>query len=294
MWQRVVAEPDAACSEVTGSRYVARRRAELGLNRVEVMVPQCHEPGAEAQADFGEAIVFLAGEPVKCWMFVMRLSCSGRAFHVAFGTQAQEALLEGLALAFAHFRGAAALVKYDTLKPAVIRVLKGRDRVETGRFIALRSHYGFESHFCMPGLKGAHEKGGVEGEVGRFRRQHMVPVPKVASLAELNALIGAGDRTDDQRVITGRPVTVGAAFAAEQPMLAALPAEPFDAARLLSARVDARARVCVRQSFYSVPARYAGRRLEVRLTASQVQASAAPRAFPSHKLAPRRPPDRLC
>src|SRR5260370_17851960 len=135
----------------------------------------------------------------------------------------------------------------------------------------------------MPGLKGAHEKGGVEGEIGRFRRQHMVPVPKVASLAELNALIGAGDRTDDQRVITGRPVTVGAAFAAEEPMLAALPAEPFDAARLLSARVDARARGCVRQSFSSVPARYAGRRLGVRLTASQPQGCAPGGWVASHE-----------
>jgi transposase len=294
VWQRLVAEHGAACSEVTVSRYVARRRAELGLGRVEVMVPQCHAPGAEAEVDFGEAVVFLAGELIKCWLFVMRLSCSGRAFHVAFGTQAQEAFFEGHALAFAHFGGVPALVRYDNLKPAVIRVLKGRDRVETSRFIALRSHYGFESHFCMPGLKGAHEKGGVEGEIGRFRRRHMVPVPKVASLAGLNALIAAGDVTDDQRVITGRPVTVGAAFAAEQPLLAALPAEPFDAARLLSARVDARARVCVRQCFYSVPARYAGRRLEVRLTASQVQVCDGPRVVACHQRALGKHAEVLC
>ena len=69
-------------------------------------------------------------------------------------------------------------------------------------------------------------------------------------------------------MITGRPVTVAAAFAAEQPALLPLPAEPFDAARLLQARVDNRARVCVRQNYYSVPARYAGRRLPVRLAAT--------------------------
>lgn len=46
-----------------------------------------------------------------------------------------------------------------------------------------------------------------------------------------------------------------------------LPSEPFDSARLLEARVDNRARVSVRQCFYSVPARYAGRRLPVRLAA---------------------------
>jgi len=42
---------------------------------------------------------------------------------------------------------------------------------------------GFGSFFCIPGPGGAHEKGGVEGEIGRFRRRHLVPVPAVASLA---------------------------------------------------------------------------------------------------------------
>ena len=35
--------------------------------------------------------------------------------------------------------------------------------------MTLRSHYGFDGFFCIPGVEGAHEKGGVEGEVGRFR-----------------------------------------------------------------------------------------------------------------------------
>ena len=58
------------------------------------------------------------------------------------------------------------------------------------RFTALRSCYLFEAFYCRPGKDGAHEKGGVEGEVGRFRRRHMVPVPKVSSLADLNELAG--------------------------------------------------------------------------------------------------------
>ena len=135
------------------------------------------------------------------------------------------------------------------------------------------SEYGYESFFCVPGKAGAHEKGGVEGEIGRFRRRHLVPVPDVASLAELNRLIAAADALDDGRVITGRPVTVAAAFAAELPHLLPLPDEPFDPARLLTARVDNRARVSVRQCYYSVPARYAGRRLPVRLSATTVEVS---------------------
>jgi hypothetical protein len=70
-----------------------------------VSVPQFHEPGAEAEVDFGEFWTHIDGALVKCWMFVMRLSCSGRAFRVAFTSQGQEAFLEGHVLAFAHFAG---------------------------------------------------------------------------------------------------------------------------------------------------------------------------------------------
>ena len=207
----------------------------------------------------------------------------GRAFHVAFATQAQEAFLEGHVLAFEYLGGVPGRVRCDNLKPAVTRVLKGRGRDEAERFIALRSHYRFDSFFCIPGLQGAHEKGGVEGEIGRFRRRHLVPVPSVASLAALNQRIAAADVLDDGRVITGRPVTVAAAFADEQRCLLPLPDEMFDPARLLTARVDGRARVCVRQNYYSVPARHAGRRLTVRLSAMTVQVLDGPQVVASHE-----------
>src|SRR6266516_165461 len=285
VWQRLVAEHGATVAEVTVSRFVARRRVELGLEQREVSIPQTHLAGAEAEVDFGEFYATIAGAVIKLWMFVMRLSHSGRAFHVAFATQAQEAFLEGHVLAFAHFGAVPARIRYDNLKPAVVRVLRGRDRSEAERFIALRSHYGFDSFFCIPGKDGAHEKGGVEGEIGRFRRRHLVPVPAVASLAALNQRIAAADIVDDGRVITGRPVTVAAAFAAEQPAMMALPAEMFDPARLLQARVDNRARICVRQNYYSVPARYAARRLAVRLSAMTVEALDGPRVVAVHERA---------
>ena len=123
----------------------------------------------------------------------MRLSHSGKAFHVAFATQAQEAFLEGHVLAFEYFGGVPGRIRYDNLKPAVDPGAQGPGpgRVRTVHRAA--QPYGFDSFFCRPGIEGAHEKGGVEGEIGRFRRRHLVPVPKVASLAELNELIAAGD-----------------------------------------------------------------------------------------------------
>jgi transposase len=120
VWQRLVAGHDAALSEVTVSRYVARRRAELGLDRAEVSVPQLHLPGAEAEVGFGEFHAMIAGTLLKVWLFVLRLSCSGRAFHVAFATQAQEAFLEGHVLAFEHLGGVPGRIRHDNLRPAAL------------------------------------------------------------------------------------------------------------------------------------------------------------------------------
>src|SRR6266542_55611 len=202
VWQRLREEVDAEVAESTVRALVGRIRAELGLDAAAcgVTIPQDHRPGEEAECDFGEFYAWIAGAQLRLYLFVMRLSFSGRGFVVAFANQAQEAFLEGHVLAFEHFGGVpAGQIRYDNLKDAVRRILVGRDRVETERFIALRSHYGFDSFFCEPGIKGAHEKGGVEGEVGRFRRNWLVPVPVVGSLAELNGLLVGWMAADDAR-----------------------------------------------------------------------------------------------
>ena len=271
VWQRLRDEYGAEVAESTVRAFVAEVRAELSNDTAAVTVPQLHDPGKEAEVDFGEFRAWVDGTLVKLWMFCLRLSASGRAFHVAFSNQAQEAFFEGHRLAFEALGGVPGRVRYDNLKPAVVKVLFGRDRIEHERFVALRSHYGFDSFYCAPGIEGAHEKGGVEGEVGRFRRRHLVPVPKVADLGELNELIAAGDRIDDGRRIGRRAETVGEAFAVEAGFLGELPAEGFGCHSELSAKVDTKARVCVRQAWYSVPARLARRRVTVRLHAGHLE-----------------------
>jgi transposase len=282
IWQRLVAEHGARVGESTVRRYVARARRCRPPVLVEVKVPQDHPLGAEAEVDFGQVSFFLDGLLTEGWMFVFRLSASGKAFHRVYLNQAQQAFLDGHVRAFAHVGGVPGRVRYDNLKPAVVRVLKGRDRTESERFIALRSHYGFDSFFCVPGVDGAHEKGGVEGEVGRFRRRHMVPVPRVASMVALNELVARGDTTDDLRRIDGRAITVGDHFALEAPTLRPLPGEVFDPNLLLRPRVDGKSRVCVRQCFYSVPVSHVGSRIDVRLGAETIEALAGSRVVASH------------
>jgi hypothetical protein len=273
---RLVDEHDAAgLSYSTVRDHVRKRRpqiaAEAGRPLEAGFVPQTYRPGAEAEVDFHDLWVVLAGVKTKTALFTMRLSFSGRAAHRAFATQGQEAFLEGHVYGFARLGGVPVdKIRYDNLNSAVKQVLFGRSRQENERWIAFRSHYGFEAWYCQPGHDGSHEKGGVEGEGGRFRRNHCVPMPVVESLDELNAMLAAADDADDGRRIFNRANSVGQDWEAEKHSLRPVAGEPFDTALTMTPRVDRYAQIMVRCNQYSVPARFIGHRLRVKLSASHV------------------------
>ncbi len=283
IWERLVDEEGAQVAESTVRRYVRECRRQLHLDHVDVAIVAHHLPGEEAQVDFGLSDVFIAGERTAVSVFELRLSHSGVAIHVAFGSEGQEAFLEGHVTAFARLGGVPARIRYDNARALVARVLRGRNRTETERFIALRSHYGFDSFFCEPGERGAHEKGGVEGEVGRQRRHFFVPIPRAKSLADLNRRLEEADRRDTARHIGHRRQTVGTMGVADRAALRPLPDVPFDFPRVVPVRVDRKARVCVRQSFYSVPARFAGRELTARIGGTRIEVVAAGSVVASHE-----------
>ena len=273
IWHRLLDEHGADVGYPTVRDYVRWRRPEIlgtsGVSRA--MVPQEHAPGAEAEVDFGELWVILAGVKTKCYMFAFRLSHSGRAVHRVYPTQALEAFLEGHIDAFEELGGVPTLqIKYDNLSPAVTQVLSGRARVETTRWALFRSHYGFDAFYCEPGINGAHEKGGIEGEVGRFRRTWLSPMPVVASLAELNARIREWDLRDERRRIGQKISTVAQDLSSDREHLAQLPRDRFDPGLELYPRVDRSGLVTVRQAKYSVPVRLIGRKLRVSLRASEL------------------------
>lgn len=274
VWQRLVDEHGLDVAESTVRDHVRKRRRALGLADGDVFVPQVHAPGSTAEVDWGEADVTLAGAQATVHLFFMRACFSGAAFAMASPVQTQQAFLEGHAQAFEWFGGVFEEVRYDNLGSAVKKVLKGRRRVESDRFTAMRSHYLYKSQFTTVGIQGAHEKGGVEGEVGRFRRRHFVPVPQVDSIAQLNVMLRVASERDLQRRIAGRPGSVAEQLAVERPLLRALPAAgAFDSTEIASVRVDSKALVTVRQNRYSVPVALAGLRVSAAVGASEIQVS---------------------
>jgi hypothetical protein len=204
--QRELAECEIA--ERTVREYVHDRKIALGFIVRETCVPQSYTWGVEAQNDGYEAYADLAGERIKLQVFAMRSMASGAAFHCAYLHATQQAFLEAHELAFAYFGGVFRKLRYDNLTSAVKKILRGSRREETARFVVFRSHWRFEAEFCTPAEP--HEKGGIEGEAGYFRRNHWVPVPKAADIADRNRQLLENCQHDEHRLIAGREQTVGA------------------------------------------------------------------------------------
>ena len=116
--------------------YVRERRRRLR----EMFVPLAHPPG-HAQADFGEAVVIIAGVEQKAHFFAMALPHSDKCFVKAYPAATTEAWLDGHNAAFAFFGGVPLSILYDNDKSLVSRILPDGTRQRTRAFSELQSHY---------------------------------------------------------------------------------------------------------------------------------------------------------
>jgi transposase len=223
--------------------------------RPATFLPLEFDPGQDAQVDWGEAQVILAGVQQTVQVFVMHLSYSRRTFVMCFPAQKQEAFLYGHVRAFEHFGGVPHRISYDNLAAALKPLIEGRVREEQRAFVAFRSHYLFASHFCTPAQ--GHEKGGVEGSVGFSRRNYLVPMPQVESYTELNRHLLEKCLRDDVRVVHRQSLSIGQAWKIEQPALRPLPKRSFDCCVTRQVHLTPYSQVSYDTNRYSVPAEQA-------------------------------------
>src|SRR5256712_10495169 len=95
IWQRVRDELGVAVAESTVRAYVADRRRELGFGQ-RVFVPQHHEIGAQAEADFYEADFDFPWGRETAQVNALLSEFSAAARHAASPSQRRLASLEGL------------------------------------------------------------------------------------------------------------------------------------------------------------------------------------------------------
>ncbi|HUD73768.1 MAG TPA: IS21 family transposase [Terracidiphilus sp.] len=248
--------------QFTGGYTIVKDYVRLAeLHSREMFIPLTHAPG-EAQADFGEAQVVIAGVEQKAHYLAMDLPHSDDCFVVAFPAETTEAFLEGHVRAFAYFGGVPTRILYDNTKIAVAKILGGEERKKTKAFSELQSYYLFADKFGRPAR--GNDKGKVEGLVGYARRNFMVPIPRASSWEELNLHLEADCRKRRERRLRGHTETIGERFERDRAALLPLPAAPYEACEKISARVSSLSLVRYRSNDYSVPTEYGHRQVWVK------------------------------
>ncbi len=250
------------------------------LRSREMFIPLTHAPG-EAQADFGEALVVIAGVEQKAHYLAMDLPHSDDCFVVAFPAETTEAFLEGHVRAFAYFGCVPTRILYDNTRIAVARILGGEERQRTRAFSELQSYYLFADKFGRP-AKG-NDKGKVEGLVGYARRNFMVPIPRANSWDELNAHLEAECRKRRERRLRGHKETISERFERDRAAMLPLPAAPYEACEKISVRVSSLSLVRYRANDYSVPTQYGHRQIWVKGYVHEVVIACASEVIARHQ-----------
>src|SRR3954467_14436073 len=203
IFERLKAEHGFAGGETIVKDYVRERR----LGGREMFVPLVHPPGP-GQAGLGEAVAVIGGEERRIHFLAVDLPHSDACFVKAYPAETAEAFCDGHNAAFAFFGGVRQSMLYDNTRLAVARILGNGTRQRTRAFAELQSHYLFADRFGRPG-KG-NDKGKVEGLVGYARRNFLVPVPQVESLAALNAQLEARCLERQGARLRGQEESIGA------------------------------------------------------------------------------------
>ncbi len=224
-------------------------------------VPLSFDPGEAAQLDWGESYAYIGGVRKKINVFCMRLCCSCDIFVMAFYRQNEESFLEGHVKAFEFFGGVSERLIFDNAKVAVKEGF-GKYAKPQDKYYTLSAHYAFEMNFCNPG-KG-NEKGLIENLVGWFRKNMLVPVPRVDSIEELNQMLYESCLKYRAHQIKGRTMTVGEMYDIEKAALMPLPPYTYDPEKSVAPRVNEYSLVRFDRNSYSVPVKHVGKEVSVK------------------------------
>ena len=281
VYRRLVEEHGFTGGDSTVRRYVRLRRADLGLQIKEAMIPLQPELGSGAEVDWGEAQVKIGGVQQKIKIFCMRSKYSGKIFVQGYPAERQEMLFDGHMRAFYFYGGVFREITYDNMTTAVKKILRGRSREQQDQFAQFRSYYTFKAKFCGPG-KG-NEKGGVEGLVGYARRNFLVPIPEFEDFNGLNAWLIEQCKTHGERPKYRGGEIIEDLHEQQKSTMIPVQKRPFSNLLLRNGKVNKYQVVQVDRNMYSVPAEYVGHKVEVHLGCWDVRFYSQHREIAHHK-----------
>jgi transposase len=225
-------------------------------------------PGQQAQMDYSTYDLDFSEEGRRrVYLFSYVLSYSRRTYLRFIESQDFTTTIREHVRAFEYLQGVAAVCLYDNMKVVVLRHDE-EGPLYNPRFLAFATHYGYQPWACLP--RRARTKGRVERRFDHVEK-NLLNGRTFRNLAHLNEVTAWWlTNVADVRVhreTRQRPID---RYAEERPQLIPLPAQPYDTAQVLYRIADAEGFVCYQQNFYSVPWRFIGQALPLRITADEV------------------------
>ena len=256
------------------------------LKRQRLSMRQTHRPGEKLFVDYcGKTIPIIdaaTGEVSEAQIFVAVLGASNYTYAEATRSQKLEDWTGSHTRAFTFFGGVPQLVVPDNLKSAVTKACRYEPLLNQTYAEMLR-HY---NTIALP-ARPYKPKDKAKAEVGvqvvtrwilaRLRHEQFF------SLFELNLAIRRLLEELNNREFKRLPGTRRSQFETiDRPALQPLPTTPYEYAEWRKARVGIDYHIEVERHFYSVPASFGKREVEVRLTASAIECFAAGKRIAVH------------
>jgi Mu transposase, C-terminal domain/Integrase core domain len=225
-------------------------------------------PGLQAQMDFSTYdLDFTSEGRRRVYAFSYVLGYSRRQYLHFVEAQDFATTVREHVRAFEYLGGVAATCLYDNMK-VVVTGYEDDVPIYSPRFLAFATHYGYRPRACRP--RRPQTKGKVERPFG-YVESSLLNGRTFATLNHLNE-VTAGWLTAvaDVRTLRHADKTPRELHQEELPHLIPLPAQPYDVWPVTYRTVDVEGLVTYRQNGYSVPWRYIGSVLPVRVTETEV------------------------
>lgn len=244
-----------------------KRRASMHINR---------KPGEQIEVDWaGDTARIIdpdTGEIITAYVFVGVMTYSQYPYVEAFINQKQESWIAAHTNMYKYFGGVTKIIVPDNCKTAVIHNKNWFDQQINTVYHEMAEHYG--TAIIPARVRAPKDKPNAEGTVGTISTWILAALREVEffSLAELNQAIREKLEEFRHRPFQKKEGSRYEIFLHEElPLLAPLPATPYELAEWKHATVQFNYHISYEGMLYSVPHEYIKHKVEVRVTSNVVE-----------------------
>ncbi|MFO7876604.1 MAG: IS21 family transposase [Desulfovermiculus sp.] len=220
-------------------------------------------PGECAQVDWGSYGSIQIGSSRRRLSFFVMVLCYSRMMYLEFTvSQSMEHFLACHQNAFDAFGAVPGKIMVDNLKCAVLKHPLGQKPLLNPKYIDFARHWGFGITAC--GVRKPHEKGRVENAIGYVKKNFLagLELPDYRAINHYARHWCSSTANVRIHAQTGKkPVDM---LSEEKEHLLPLPVNTYDIGVITQTRASSQFRINLESNRYSVPARYAGKRLTLK------------------------------